>query len=101
MALTFGVAELIFSYIHDKAGDRADGCIRACTCAGPVLLFLIVRFPPQAETQTSLTTLLGELCQSVHLVLFHTATYGESTVCHQRGRQCRQYRHLSKLPATL
>ena len=86
MALAFGVSELIFGHIHYKSRDRADRCICAGAGAWFVLLFLVVRFPAQTEIQAGLTTFQSVTLQAVHLVLFHTATYGESTVCNQHGR---------------
>ena len=53
------------------------------------------------ERKAGLPALLRMLYQAVHLVLFHTATYGESTVYNQQSCQRTQYRHISKLPASL
>ncbi len=87
MAPPLGVPKLIFGYIHDKAGDRANCCIGACACAWLVLTLLIVRLPLETQCQASLTTLLRVPYKVVHLSFFYAATQGESAIYHQQSGQ--------------
>ena len=101
MALPFSMTELVLSHIHDEPRDWPNGRIRSRTAAGPVLLLLVIGFPAQAQIQASLPPLLRHVRQSVHLVLFHTATKRESAVTSQQNRERAQRRDISKLPAFL
>jgi len=101
VATPLGMPKLVLRYIHHKHGNRADCGIGSGARSRFVLPVLIIRFPQQTQGNAGLPALLCMLHQTVHLVLFYTATYGESAVYNQQGCQRRQRRHISKLPASL
>jgi len=101
VAAPLGVPKLIFRHIHYKSGDRAHRGVRSGARTRLVLPVLVIRLPKQTQRKAGLPALLRMLYQAVHLVLFHTATYGESTVYNQQSCQRAQHRHISKFPASL
>ena len=101
MALSFGVSKLVLRHVHYESRDRTYRSIRTRARPRPVLTFLVVRFPLQPKRDARLLALLRPLHQAVHLVLFHTATYGEPTIYDQQCCHRTQCRHISKLPASL
>lgn len=80
VTLALGVAEFILGDIHDKAGNGADGDVRAGARAGLVLILLVVGFPTPSQFETRLAAMGGEGDQAGHLVLFQMAAQGKAGV---------------------
>ena len=99
MTLTLRVAELVFCHIHNEPGDRPDCLVRART-RPLVLALLVIGFPEQTQSLTSILTLHGKIHQLIHLVLVHLAAKSKPSVANQQDRRRRQRRHFNKLPAS-
>jgi hypothetical protein len=97
MTLAFGVAEFILGYVHDEAGNRADGDVRTGAGAGPVLIFLVVGFPAPSEFEARLAAVCRECDEVSHLVLFQMALKGEIGLGGKKAREDANAGGLSEL----
>lgn len=97
MTLALGVAVFIFSYIHDEAGDGADGDMCAGAGARLILIFLVIGFPTPPQFETRLVAMGRERDQAGHLVLFQMAAQGKAGVGRKQAREDTNAGGLSEL----
>jgi hypothetical protein len=97
MTLAFGVAELILGYVHDEAGNGADGHVRAGAGAGPILILLVIGFPAPSQLETRLLAVRREGNEAGHLVLFQMALQGEISLGGKKAREDANAGGLSEL----